>query len=176
MTICLFLRPWRLRQGTGGSPLIAAALGCLLALLSDTGVSQALDTRRICIATDSSLRYLQVEIADSPQLHSQGLMGRTHLGADAGMLFVYPEDQRAGMGFWMFRTLIPLDIAFLDTRGRITTLHSMQPCGAEDHRDCPRYPALAPFRYALEVNLGYFDRHRIRVGDRVNLEPAARCD
>ena len=94
---------------------------------------------------------IAVELADTPGEREQGLMGRTSLPADAGMVFVYPEDH-AGP-FWMKDTLIPLSIAFYAADGRILRILDMQPCKADP---CPLYDPEVPYRGALEVNEGAF--------------------
>ncbi|TFH86075.1 DUF192 domain-containing protein [Billgrantia azerbaijanica] len=94
-------------------------------------------------------------------------MERDALDEAAGMLFLYPDRQPPWSGFWMFRTRIPLDIAFLDASGRIAAIHAMQPCGSPDPGDCPATRAGVPFRAALEVNAGYFAARGIEVGDCV---------
>lgn len=100
-----------------------------------------------------------VEIASTPQAQQRGLMGRASLDRDAGMLFVFCEEQV--LGFWMVNTLIPLDIAFLDSSGTILNIETMQPQTSDLH-----YSA-GPARYALEVNAGEFARRGIQPGDRL---------
>ncbi|WP_277809933.1 DUF192 domain-containing protein [Chromohalobacter canadensis] len=113
---------------------------------------------------------LSVEVARQAEERAQGLMDRDTLAPDAGMLFVYARQQPPTSSFWMYRTLIPLDIAFLGAEGEIRAIRHMQPCRAS-REDCPRYAAGEPFRAALEVNAGYFDRHDIEVGDRLPITP-----
>lgn len=105
-----------------------------------------------------------VEIADEPSERSRGLMYRDTLGADDGMLFVYPD--AAERSFWMHNTRIPLSIAYLDAQGRIVHLADMQPLSDTS------VPSGAPAAYALEVNAGWFTRHGVRVGDVVKGLPA----
>ncbi|BAU47810.1 hypothetical protein SVA_1235 [Sulfurifustis variabilis] len=114
---------------------------------------------------------LRAEIARTVEARSRGLMDRSHLPADAGMLFVYPEAQPPQSGFWMFRTRIPLDIAFLDGDGRILAIRVMEPCGSAVSFRCRTYAPGVPYRAALEVNRGFFARNRIAVGDRLVLPP-----
>ncbi|MDH4572054.1 hypothetical protein CUR86_05950 [Salinicola acroporae] len=114
---------------------------------------------------------LQVEVAETPQQRSRGLMERDSLPVDAGMLFLYGTEQPATSAYWMYRTRIPLDIAFIDEGGVIRSLKTMSPCHAESSSRCPVYPAGARFRAALETNAGYFAERRIEVGDRVELAP-----
>jgi uncharacterized membrane protein (UPF0127 family) len=106
---------------------------------------------------------LQVEVADTPQTRQTGLMGRTHLGSDAGMLFVF--EQKAAHCFWMQNTLIPLSIAFLADDGTIIDIQDMQPQTLTFH--CPR----GPIRYALEVAQGGFRSRGIQLGTRVSGGP-----
>ncbi|WP_227370213.1 DUF192 domain-containing protein [Halomonas sp. M20] len=112
---------------------------------------------------------LVAEIARTPQERSFGLMERDRLAEEAGMLFVYTQRQPASSGFWMYRTRIPLDIAFLGNDGEIRAIRSMPPCESEQVARCPSYPAGVPFHAALEVNAGYFDARGIKVGDRLTL-------
>ena len=88
------------------------------------------------------------------------------------MLFVYSNQRRADHGFWMYQTLIPLDIAYLDRNGVVLSIHQMAPCPPDQGRDCPVYPAGVPFYQALEMNQGYFERRGFDVGDRLSLEPS----
>ena len=93
-----------------------------------------------------------------------GLMERQRLADSAGMLFVYDSTQPPNAGFWMFRTRIPLDIAFLDSAGVVRAIRAMTPCEALLAQGCPTYDPGVPYRYALEVNAGYFQKHGIIVG------------
>jgi uncharacterized membrane protein (UPF0127 family) len=111
---------------------------------------------------------LHVEVAATPDARARGLMGRTELPADQGMAFVF--DQPTTDRFWMRDTLIPLSIAFWDERGRVVAILDMQPCRADP---CPMYGPDRPYVGAVEVNLGYFEDHSIRVGDQVELTQQA---
>ena len=102
----------------------------------------------------------QVELAATPQQRQRGLMGRTHLAADGGMLFVFEQPDRHC--FWMKDTPLPLSIAFIDSAGRIVSLTDMQPRSETLH--CPP----ADIRYALEVKQGTFRQRGIAPGARVD--------
>ncbi len=106
-----------------------------------------------------------IEIADSREERACGLMDRTELGRDDGMLFVYEEPSTGT--FWMKDTLIPLSIAFWGDDGRIHTISEMEPC---EEDPCATYPADEPYTYALEMNAGWFDRNGIEVGDRADVD------
>jgi len=99
------------------------------------------------------------EVAATPSARAAGLMHRQLLGADQGMLFVYPSAQIRA--FWMHNTHIPLSIAFIDATGMIVSIRDMQPLD-RDHT----WSGL-PAQYALEVNQGWFDQHGIEPGTKV---------
>lgn len=101
-----------------------------------------------------------VELASTPQQRQRGLMGRTHLAADGGMLFVFERPGRHC--FWMRDTPLPLSLAFIDETGRIASLADLQP--RSDTRHCPG----APIRYALEVRQGEFRNRGIVSGMQVD--------
>ncbi|MCE8022260.1 DUF192 domain-containing protein [Halomonas sp. MCCC 1A11036] len=110
-------------------------------------------------------RYrLEVELARTSAERQKGLMDRDHLDPEAGMLFLYQEAQPPQGGFWMYRTRIPLDIAFLDAEGRIAALHTMQPCTSHNPYDCPVTVAGVTYHAALEVNAGFFAARGIEEG------------
>jgi len=102
---------------------------------------------------------VQVEIADTDAERRTGLMGRSALAEDAGMLFVFDREQP--LSFWMKNTLIPLSVAYIDEGGTIVDIQDMQPLDETSH------PSAAPAKYALEANQGFFEAHGINVGDRL---------
>ncbi|GHB19368.1 DUF192 domain-containing protein [Salinicola rhizosphaerae] len=150
--------------------LWASGIALWFALLTGIGSATAapLEQGRLSVAGD---HVLEVEIARTAQERSRGLMERDRLAADAGMLFLYETDQPASSAYWMYRTRIPLDIAFVDDQGVIRSLKTMAPCRSTTPSECPAYPSGAAFRAALETNAGYFDEHGIGVGDRIELAP-----
>lgn len=100
---------------------------------------------------------IRAEVADTPGTRMVGLMKRTSLAENAGMLFVF--EQAAIQCMWMKDTLIPLSVAFVDEAGTIVNIADMQPQTEESH--CAAKPA----RYALEMNQGWFARRGIKPGD-----------
>jgi uncharacterized protein len=128
-----------------------------------------LDTGTVRIETEADTFHVSVEIAETQEQQSIGLMLRDSLPVDDGMLFVYEEPRDTSSGFYMFRTLIPLDIAFLDEEGRIVSIRLMQPCPSTVAAHCPRYRSDVPYSAALEVNRGYLEARGIGLGDRVTL-------
>lgn len=117
------------------------------------------------IHTDDQVYSLRIEIAETDEQRERGLMYRTHMPEDAGMLFVYPSETQGG--FWMYNTRIPLSLAYLNRDRLIFQILDMQPCESEFATMCPTYPARRQFQYALEVNKGYFESHGIPITARI---------
>ena len=99
------------------------------------------------------------EIADTPALRERGLMGRDSLPENHGMLFVYPDER--DLSFWMRSTPLALDIAFVDRRGTIVNIETMQP--NDDENTFSSRPAM----YALEMEAGWFEANGVEPGARV---------
>lgn len=103
---------------------------------------------------------VHVEIADTPDAQSLGLMYRSHLDPDRGMLFLFEHETEHP--FWMKNTQIPLDMIFIASDGRIVGIHpnatpySLTPVGVRE-----------PSRAVLEVNAGFAAKHGLAAGDRV---------
>lgn len=110
---------------------------------------------------------LKLEVAESFEARQCGLSERTSLAPDRGMLFVFPRTMP--VSFWMEDTQLTLSIAFLDEEGRIVDIQTMTPGQAD-----VLYQSPGPVRYAIEVNWGWFSRHKVRVGDIVHLADASR--
>jgi uncharacterized protein len=153
------------------SLVVLALAGCGEEDASTTGAGTGADPtvtavgrESLVIQTDGGPVEVHAEIADSESERETGLMNRTSLDEDGGMLFVFDEDIQAA--FWMKNTLIPLSIAFIDANGEIVTIRDMEPCKADP---CPVYGSDAPYRNALEVNQGAFADWGVEVGDRVEI-------
>lgn len=110
---------------------------------------------------------MPVLVADTPELRATGLMGRTTLPDDAGMLFVFDDESQSP--FWMKDTSLPLTIAYVGEDGTVQQLTDMDPCSEDP---CPRYPADQQYRYAVEVNQGFYARHGITPGWSLELPDA----
>jgi uncharacterized membrane protein (UPF0127 family) len=145
--------------------VVAAILVGSLAISCGSAGSSRDDARGdLTIVTDGGPVHVRVEVADEDDERAEGLMGRTSLGEDAGMAFLW--DEPVETSFWMKDTLIPLSIAFWDRRRRIVAIRDMEPCRNDP---CPRYAPHEAFVGALEVNQGFFDEHGVEIGDRIEI-------
>ena len=124
----------------------------LSSLFAETQKIQSLETIEISVGVER----LIVEVADDPHERRLGLMYRTEMPTDHGMIFIYPTEEVRG--FWMKNTQIPLSIAYADKTGKIVHIADMKP------NDKTSVSSLYPAQYALEVNQGWFKEHDITVG------------
>ena len=143
-------------------------LAVLLALPAAAFAGANVERGTATITTRAGAKVaVRVELARTGAARQRGLMNRPTLAANAGMVFLYPESHRGS--FWMKNTLIPLDIAFADARGRILRVLTMQPCRRDP---CRVYDPKVAYRTALEVNAGSFRRWGVDAGDRLRVTRA----
>ena len=147
--------------------LFALALSAALALAPVPARAQAVGPALsdLWIETQAGGRYkFRVELALTPREQAIGLMNRTSMPSDAGMLFVFEQVRPAS--FWMKNTLISLDILFIGADGRIVNIgERTTPLSVES------VPSAAPVKAVLEINGGLSSILGIKPGDRV-LHPA----
>ena len=108
------------------------------------------------IELKTGIYRLQVEVAATHQARQTGLMYRTVMAQNAGMLFIF--EQKAGHCFWMSNTKIPLSIAFIGDDSKIVNIEEMQAETTNNH--CPK----APIRFALEMNKKWFSERALGPG------------
>jgi len=142
----------------------------LFALVACNGQPEAkLPTTTITITRHKEAAQpirMNVEIADDVEERAYGLMDRSYLPEDKGMLFVF--EKPAIQKFWMRDTLIPLDMVFLDEKGTILHIHK----NAIPHDETPissRFPA----SMVLEMNAGLAKRWELIEGDIITVEKSA---
>ncbi len=104
-----------------------------------------------------------VEIAQTPEERSKGLMFREFMPENHGMLFAFDDD--VPRSFWMKNTLIPLDIIFLDGNMTVVDVKNAVPC-VED--PCSTYSAHG--KYVLEINAGLAEKYGIKSGSKMSRE------
>ena len=142
---------------------ICLLAACLLACepASDAGTYSGSSDASIKLPDGATIR---AELATTAEQVTRGLMFRTELADDRGMLFVFPDMQPRS--FYMFQTLIPLDIIWLDANRRIVYVsRDTPPCPSRNAAQCPTYGGGAPAQYVLELAGGQAAAHRLRVGD-----------
>jgi uncharacterized membrane protein (UPF0127 family) len=93
------------------------------------------------------------------------MMFRTNLRPDEGMLF--PFEEMAPRAFWMFQTLIPLDIVWLDDNKRIVEIAANSPPCRTAPEDCPAYGGSAHSTYVLELAAGQAAAHNLAIGSQL---------
>ncbi len=108
---------------------------------------------------------VSVEIARTQEEIAAGLMYRSSLDKNSGMLFVF-EDESERV-FWMKNTKIPLDMIFISENGTIVNIRHAVPCTSSE---CPLYPSVYPAKYVLEVNGNFAAENGISIGDFVSLD------
>lgn len=147
-----------------GAPALALALVIALASCGGRAVPPADPVPRVELVTAEGTTVVRVEIAETPEARQRGLMGRTSLDEDAGMLFIWPQD--ATSSFHMKDTLVPLSVAFIAADGTILRILDMEPCRADP---CQTYDPRIAYRMALEVGRGAFEQWGVREADRARL-------
>lgn len=157
------------------------------ALLLALGLAGCESQRRIPAPTETSVRpeiaqaptavlpdgfEVRLELATNNELRGQGLMYRESLPRGEGMLFIFPEPGE--YPFWMKNTLIPLDMIWLDTSGKIVAIRpDIPPCRADP---CPTYAPDAVSSLVLELAAGEAKEHGLSVGDVIRLPELPPAD
>ncbi len=144
-----------------GVHAVSRAMTRLGASLAATGVLLWAEATAAAEWVSLSIRghAVRAELVITPAERARGLMHRTRLPADEGMLFVFGSPALQSM--WMANTLVPLSVAFIDPQGIIINIADMEPLSDRLHSSA------APAAYALEVNRGWFAARGIGPGDRV---------
>jgi uncharacterized membrane protein (UPF0127 family) len=101
----------------------------------------------------------KLEHAKTMEQRARGLMYRKSICLNCGMLFVF--DQKQIGSIWMKNTFIPLDLAYVDETGTIVDIFQLKP------HDLSSVRSSKPVVYAIEMNVDWFAKKRIKVGDRI---------
>ncbi len=142
-----------------GSLLLILTLAFCAGAQAQTGPQARLQV----VPITAGMHVIQAELAISPLEQQTGMMFRTAMGANEGMLFVNPDDGERC--FWMRNTPLPLSIAFVAADGTIVNIAEMKPKSDESH--C----SSKPVRHALEMNTGWFSKRGIKAGMRLRGAP-----
>jgi uncharacterized protein len=114
---------------------------------------------KVCFSSEC----IDVEVTGTPEERAKGLMYRTSLDSDKGMLFVFEYPDK--YAFWMKNTLIPLDIIWLNENKEVIHIVSAQPCNEEP---CPSFGPIEDALYVIEVNAGFAEQNNINIGDKAS--------
>lgn len=149
------------------SKTIASLLASTFAMLGSTSFAQGIPHFP---ETDLNigLYVIKAEVAATPAQREQGLMFRTEMAPNEGMVFIF--EQPASVCMWMKNTLLPLSVAFIDGSGRIVNIEDMKPQTLDSH--CSKKDTLV--RYALEMNLDWFKKKNIKPGAIISNLPATK--
>ncbi|MDO8520175.1 MAG: DUF192 domain-containing protein [Deltaproteobacteria bacterium] len=143
--------------------LVLAALSLFAACSACGNSTENSETTLVTVTTAQGSYPFTVEIADSTAERAEGLMNRTDLTDDNGMIFVWEEDTNSS--FWMKDTPTSLDILFVDANRSIVTIQADAVPLSEES-----ISPTSPYRYVLEVKAGFTDRSGVAVGDTVEME------
>ena len=162
--------------GGGKQASLARHLLCLCVLATGSGCggedARLSPARSTAVAPKSAQlvvagRDVSVELAYTDATRSKGLMGRTRMETDSGMLFLFEDEQPRR--FWMRHTLIGLDIAFLDDAGRVINIEHGRPAV-----EFPGYRSAAPARFVLEMADGWCAEAGLEPGDLIEIPAQLR--
>jgi uncharacterized protein len=122
------------------------------------------------VARIASKHLVSLEVASTDAEIERGLMFRTSLPEDAGMIFLFSPAR--AVKFWMYHTLISLDMCFIHNGKIVKICQNVPPCRSENQFDCPTYPEGDGLVVSevLELNGGYAKRHGIKEGDSISFE------
>lgn len=112
-------------------------------------------------------KRFQVEVANDDASRERGLMFRSVMGADHGMLFLFPSAQPRT--FWMKNTPISLDIFYFDAQRQLLNVQRRVPPCLSSDRPCPLYPSTGAAKYVLELNAGSAEKLGVSPGDTLSL-------
>lgn len=118
------------------------------------------------ITLNAGMHLIQAEVAQTPEQRSIGLMFRSSMGTNEGMLFAFEEPGQ--QCFWMKNTLLPLSVAFVADDGSVVNIENMKPQTLDSH--CSKKPV----RFVLEMNDGWFAKRGIMPGFKLGGKPFAR--
>ena len=135
------------------------------------GASEAVDSR---VPTKAQAKLATIKLWIGPEemnaemavteiQERTGMMFRTNMAENEGMIFVFPMPQRAE--FWMKNTILPLSAAYIDPEGQVLEIHDFQP-----HDTNSVNAATDNIQYVLETTQGWFKRHNIKEGTVIATE------
>ncbi|MNS66542.1 hypothetical protein D3C72_997610 [compost metagenome] len=145
-------------------------LKCFLLLLPLLGLSLAAQGAAFekKTATLGKIK-IKIEVAETPQQHAQGLMFREKMGSDEGMLFIFSGEEPRS--FWMKNTLMDLSIGFFTKDRILIDIQEMKSGKGVPDTMLASYVSAKPAKYALEMNKGWFDKMKVKLGTVLKVNP-----
>lgn len=109
------------------------------------------------------LHKVNIEVSDEDRERAQGLMYRSHMGDDQGMIFIFPRSEP--QSFWMKNTKIPLDIIYINEQNEIVKIYKQtKPFNTTS------LPSGKNAMYVVEINGGLTDKFGITEGDIIEFK------
>jgi uncharacterized membrane protein (UPF0127 family) len=145
--------------------VVIISLGFLAFLSAEFAVSPSLSLskqNKVCFNSAPGGCFF-VELAKNDAERETGLMYRTEMPKDHGMLFIF--DKEGIYSFWMKNTLIPLDMIWIDGNNKVVFVNqNSQPCKTSN---CPSTNPNVKAKYVLEINAGISKEMGIKAGDKI---------
>lgn len=142
---------------------------CIIILFFSTASTSARDLEKLY--KKAQFRFgdqkFHAYVADDQAGRAQGLMFIKSLPENLGMLFIFEEPQE--LSFWMKNTIMPLSIGFIDHQGVLFDIQEMKVAASLLDLQPPTYQSRGKALLALEMNTGWFTRHHVNKGSRIEL-------
>lgn len=147
-------------QNSGMKSIYTACLSLLLCFAAPAWSQGTPQTQLQRITLSAGIHQIDTQVALTPEQHQIGLMFRTEMPQNEGMIFVFQAPSK--QCFWMKNTVLPLTAAFVADDGTIVNLEDMKPQTTDSH--C----SLRPVRYVLEMSQGWFAKKGFKAGSKLN--------
>jgi hypothetical protein len=145
--------------------LLLLFAGVLVLRITSNPATNSINSKPTITVEIKDQKYY-LEVASTPDTRQKGLMNRSELPANSGMLFIFE-----GTGiypFWMKNTLIPLDIIWLNQNKEIVHIkENAQPCETTIAAICNTIAPLKPALYVIELNAGDVQKLSLKTGDKI---------
>ena len=144
---------------------VSSIFGILVFFSAGAFAEQTFPKKKIQVGSE----IFEVEVAQTPQQLARGLMFRPRLAENEGMLFIFEDEQTRS--FWMKNTLIDLSIGFFDKNQTLVDVQEMKSGKGVPDSALKSYLSVKPAKYALEMNTGWFDKKKIKIGTKLRILP-----
>lgn len=132
-----------------------------------SGHGPVFEKQKIEFSYKKHKKVLILDAAETMDQHAYGLMNRTKMAPNDGMIFIFPDSDIRN--FWMKDTLIDLDIAYVSSARVIIDIQTMKAVTSVLQTNLPTYPSKGPAQYAVEMNAGWFKKNGFPVGTELKL-------